>query len=88
MNADTLLGDLRPAWWADASCAGRLDDFYGDGVMMMRLLPRLRATCAACPVLAQCREATDSQPHTQPSNGFRAGETARERVRRWQAEAN
>jgi hypothetical protein len=47
-----ILASLRPAWWADARCAGAdVTMFVGTSA---RKAERARALCADCPVALDC----------------------------------
>jgi WhiB family transcriptional regulator, redox-sensing transcriptional regulator len=84
-TADTLEGsrlDLpgREPWMADAACQGRTQLFFGLAgerpERRMRREARARKVCAACPVIAPCRE----MARAQGENGFWGGESEEDRA--------
>lgn len=77
-------------WTRDAECHGlsRAESdrlFYGRGPVKIEA----RVMCAMCPVSAICREEGDLLEGQAPADlvhGFRAGESAVERIKRRRAE--
>lgn len=75
-------------WMKRAACKGKSDIFYphtGDDHHAARA--EAEATCARCPVLAQCEEARQLEEQTPADmHGFRAGRSADDRKQEWRDE--
>lgn len=82
-----LVWSLSPAWHENAVCRGHQDLFYVEQdrgpAVVAHAHAICRVMCSSCPVFADCRADVD---RSRDAHGFRAGESAMERRRRWKTE--
>ena len=85
-SSTTIDFPQRPDWHALAACRGRTAQWFAGqkpGRNNQRLDPELAATCAGCPVRAECLAWALTGPRQALTFGYWAGMTAPEAVRAW-----